>query len=59
MVDSTSDMPTSKIKTQVYVDEVELDKDSFVAFYFSNALTLMKLRERGATKLSELLKGVF
>ncbi len=44
MVDSTSDFTTSKIKTQDYSDELALDLFSFAAFYYINALALMKLR---------------
>ena len=50
-------MVISSTEVPDYIDMVELD--TFATFYFSNALTLMKLRQKATTRLSKLPKGVF
>ncbi len=57
MVDYTSNMPLSNADASGNIDSIQVD--TFTAFYFGNALALMKLRQKGASKVSQLTKGVF
>ena len=58
MVDSTSaGMPTRDIFTPVLLQTDPLG--SVTAIFFSNMMSMLKLRQKGVTKVTKLPSGVF